>query len=62
MKLIKASGQYTDEAQHLTYHGSAPRRDELKHGAQAGRIKVVLRQVGHTRGHNGDKRAPGKGR
>jgi hypothetical protein len=62
MGLLKRSGQYTDEAQNLTYHGSAPRRDMLKHGGQAGRIKVALRQEGHARGRNGDKRGPERGR
>lgn len=57
MRLIKPAGESSDDHK-LTYHGSAPRRDVLKHGGQAGRWKVTLRQEGHTRNLNGDTPAP----
>ncbi len=61
MRLIKLSGHPPDE-ENLTYHGSAPRRDMLKHGGQAGRWKVALRQEGNTRNLNGDTPGPRRGR
>ena len=57
MGVIKGRGQLPDDRK-LTYHGSAPRRDVLKHGGQAGRWKVAIRQEGHTRGLNSDRPGP----
>ena len=63
MGLIKRQGENSDNRS-LTYHGSAPRREILKRGGQAERIRIAIEQEGsgavRTRGH--DAPGPGKGR
>lgn len=57
MGLIKPRGKSPDDGKR-TYHGSAPRRDVLKYGGNAGRWKVALQQEGNARGLNRDTRGP----
>lgn len=60
-RVILRSGQDPDDAK-LTYHGSPGRRDILKHGGQAGRWKVAIRQEGRVPGMEEESRGPRRGR
>lgn len=63
MRLIKARGEDADDRR-LTYHGSAGRRQVLKHGMRLDRhlVATELEGPGATRGHYEDRPAPRTGR